>query len=140
MLGAGEHDPTPIIGTDDYTALLYAATVALRRGDANASFLIAELRRADIRRPDEVPDDVASVGSRVTFRVNGRAKAVTKIVVGEADAPRRNEVSVMTPLGAALLGLRAGDRMPFRARQNGPPWEVAVEAVEPYVLRPGRRR
>jgi len=137
MLGAGEHDP--IIGTDDYTALLYAATVALRRGDANASFLIAELRRADIRRPDEVPDDVASVGSRVTFRVNGRAKA-TKIVVGAADAPRRNEVSVMTPLGAALLGLRPGDRMQFRARQNGPPWEVSVETVEPYVLRPGRRR
>jgi hypothetical protein len=39
------------------------------------------------------------------------------------------ELSVLTPLGIALLGLRVGDGMPFRTSRDGPVHEVVVEDV-----------
>jgi hypothetical protein len=44
------------------------------------------------------------------------------------------ELSVLTPLGIALLGLRVGDRMPFRTSRDGPWHEVVVEDVRFRLL------
>jgi transcription elongation GreA/GreB family factor len=131
--------PTPTIGTDDYNSLKYAATIALQQGSPHADFLITELHRARLCRPDDLPADVISTGSRVTYRLHG-PESVTCILVGPENAARSpGEVSVMTPLGIALLGLRAGDRMPFRTGKDGPVSEVIVDAVD-FVPSPTSHR
>jgi regulator of nucleoside diphosphate kinase len=57
-----------------------------------------------------VPDDVVTLGSEVTFRHGERAQTVRIVLPEEADIEQRR-ISVLTPVGAALLGLTVGQRI-----------------------------
>ncbi len=61
-------------------------------------------------RPDAVPPAVATLGARVVFAVEGRGGPESRVLVmpeEHAEGGGRT-VAVSTPLGAALLGLAAG--------------------------------
>ena len=109
--------PPIIIGTHDYDRLTNAAQIARQQGKLHdAAFLIAELQRAAIADSDDIPRNVVSTNSRVTYRLNDDPEIVTRILVHAGDVTWPSaELCVATPLGTALLGLRVGDRMPFRA-------------------------
>ena len=122
--------PPIIIGTHDYDRLTNAAQIAGQQGKLyDAAFLIAGLQRAAIADPDDMPGDVVSTKSRVTYRLNDYPETVTRVLVHAGDMTWPSaELCVMTPLGTALLGLRVGDRMPFYT-SNGQQHEVLVEDV-----------
>jgi len=82
------------------------------RDGAAAERLAAELDRATIAAPDQLPSDVVTMHSRVAFE-DVRSGAVREVVLvypaaSDASAGR---LSVLAPIGAALLGLRVGDRI-----------------------------
>ena len=64
-----------------------------------ADALNAELDRAQMCSPEEMPHDVVTMNSRVKFR---------NLSDGEM-TDSNTQLSVMAPVGAALLGLRVGD-------------------------------
>ena len=73
--------------------------------------------------------NVVSMGCNVTYRLtSGGAKATRRLVFEHERAKWANGLSVATPLGTALLGVRIGDRMPFRA-MSGQNLEVVVEQI-----------
>ena len=125
------HDLPPItVATCDYNRLMLTATIARRRGDPHAEFLLAELRRAALCRADDLPDDVISTNCRVIYRTDDAGAAHARLLVHPDDLKRPGaELSVTTPLGIALLGLRVGDRMPYSAGEESPEHEVVVEGV-----------
>ena len=122
--------PPIIIGTHDYDRLTNAAQIARQQGKLyDAAFLIAQLQRAAIADPDDIPEGVVSTKSRVTYRLNDDPETVTRVLVHAGDMTWPSaELCVMTPLGTALLGLRVGDRMPFYT-SGGQQHEVLVEDV-----------
>jgi regulator of nucleoside diphosphate kinase len=121
--------PPIIVHSHDYNLLVLASTLACRRGRPHASFLLAELRRATLCRFEEFPDGVVAIGSRITYRLKGIEGALTGTLVFEHDAWRCPDgLSIASPVGTALLGLRVGDRMPFQ--WDGQKSEVLVEHVE----------
>ncbi len=65
----------------------------------------------------DLPDGVVSIGARVRYRLGDQAFTRTLLLPDEATL-RPDGISVVTPLGTALLGLRVGDRMAF-AGDNG---------------------
>lgn len=77
--------------------------------------LKAELERAVVRLADEVPADVITINARVRVRdvVTGREDAYTLVLPSEADIAARR-ISVLAPLGTALLGYREGDEVEWR--------------------------
>jgi regulator of nucleoside diphosphate kinase len=80
------------------------------RDGAAAERLAAELDRAIVVEPGHVPPDVVRMESQVTFE-DARSGAVREVVVvfpHEANASA-GRISVLAPIGAALLGLRTGD-------------------------------
>jgi transcription elongation GreA/GreB family factor len=98
-------------------------------------FLLSELRRAALCHPEALPEDVVSTNAKVTYRLNGRGRPMAHVLVHPQDLLWPGaELSVLTPLGIALLGLRVGDRMPFRTDRNGPWHEVVVEDVQFRLL------
>jgi hypothetical protein len=120
--------PPIIVHSHDYNELVLAGTLAHRQGRPHARFLLAELRRATLCRCEEFPDGVVAIGSRVTYRLKGIEAALTGTLVFEHDADRcPGSVSIASPVGTALLGLRVGDRMPFQ--WDGQESEVLVEHV-----------
>src|SRR5690606_6884419 len=73
-----------------------------------AEALEDELVRADVREPGAIPADVVTMNSQVVcVDADGNEQTVRLVFPNEADAAT-GKVSVLAPVGAALLGLTAG--------------------------------
>jgi regulator of nucleoside diphosphate kinase len=69
-----------------------------------------EIERADIVDSEAVPSNVVTMNSQVRFvdEESGRENEVTLVFPGHADV-ESNRISVLAPIGSALLGLTVGD-------------------------------
>lgn len=75
-----------------------------------ADALNAELDRAQMCQPQDIPHDVVTMNSRVTFRDLSSEETRTRTLVYPANMTDSSaQLSVLAPVGAALLGLRIGD-------------------------------
>lgn len=80
-----------------------------------AAALNDELDRAEILAPEAMPNDVVSMNSRVRFMDMTNKEELTRTLVYPASIKNNSEeISIMAPLGAALLGLRVGDEMDWK--------------------------
>lgn len=78
-------------------------------------YLHEELDRAHVLPTEELPPDIVSLGSHVEFRDEQAGKSQEMILVYPFDADiTRRRVSVLTPVGAALLGLSVNQTISFR--------------------------
>ena len=82
-----------------------------------ASFLSEELDRVQIVRGGAVQGSFARMGSRVDFRDNstGKTQSVTLVYPGEADI-EQGKISILTPIGAALIGLSKSQSIDWATR------------------------
>ena len=71
--------------------------------------LEGELARAIVVPSEKVPADVVTMNSRVSFvnEVTGERREVTLVFPFEADIDS-GKISILAPVGTALLGLRVG--------------------------------
>jgi len=125
-----QHTLPPItLAANDYNRLLFTAMFRQKPGRRKANFLLEELRRAKVCHPAALPEDVVSTNCRAIYRIDDEAKSRAHLLVHPEDLIWPGaEISVTTPLGAALLGLRVGDRMPF-VETDGQVHEVLVEGI-----------
>ena len=95
----------------------------------SVEFLVRELMRATIVDEDLVPADVVTMGSRVEYCGEGRnsSQIVTLSYPGEREF-LDDAISVLTPIGAALLGLAAGQSICY-ADPDGRPVTITVIRV-----------
>jgi len=125
-----KHDRLPeiIVGDTDHARLTNLATAALAAVPDTAEELLSELDRARIVSDESVPLDVVRMGSLVAFRSGDDVKRVTLVFPQDADIAA-GKVSVLTPVGAALLGLAKGESITWTAR-DGTSHELTVVSVE----------
>src|SRR5512145_3312725 len=96
--------PRPIIDERAYSRLLALAERARAQVPDLADRLIEEIERADLRASSEMPGDVVTLGSEVTYRQGERAQTVQIVAPEDADIERKR-ISLLTPVSAALLSL-----------------------------------
>ena len=74
--------------------------------------LLAELARADLVEPAQMPDDVITMNSVARFRdeTTGDERELALVYPKDADGSA-DKLSVLAPVGSALLGLRVGHRI-----------------------------
>ena len=78
-------------------------------GSATAELLEREIARADIREPQDVPADVVTMNSQVVcVDETAGVEHSLRLVYPEMADVARQSVSVLAPVGAALLGLGIG--------------------------------
>jgi regulator of nucleoside diphosphate kinase len=107
--------PKIALTASDYTRLERLARAAVQQGDLDAIFLMTEINRAEII-PGNAHDigSIVTVGSWVTYRTNwGIPRKTVQLSWSEDCASDLAQISVLSPLGAALIGLRTGDQMPY---------------------------
>lgn len=96
-----------IIISADYLARIEAlAENAIYRNPSLAQKLLKEVGRARIVKAEQMPDTTVSIGSTVTYRdeETGQQKTIILVFPAEADISQQ-KISLMTPIGVALLGL-----------------------------------
>ena len=74
--------------------------------------LEAELERAEVVDPKEVPPTVVTMNSTVRFGVESTAEEFCLTLVYPKDVDASGEtISILAPVGSALLGLSQGDEI-----------------------------
>ncbi|QNP40274.1 nucleoside diphosphate kinase regulator [Lysobacter solisilvae (ex Woo and Kim 2020)] len=81
----------------------------------DTSALRAELDRAEIVEPAQMPPDVITMNSTVRLALHdGSEREVTLVYPNGVDG-RSDRVSILAPVGSALLGLRVGQAIRWPA-------------------------
>jgi regulator of nucleoside diphosphate kinase len=134
-----EPRPAIILTLPDSERLAALAEQQRGRQPDIADMLEAELARASIVAPDEVPADVVTMRSHVTFGYahSRRSHWLTLVYPGEADLDMA-KVSVATPVGAALIGLREGQSIGWTTA-SGAERRITLHKVAYQPERAGRR-
>lgn len=80
-----------------------------------AHVLLNELERAEIVADEIIPTEVTRMNSTVEFQLDNKDVHTLRLVhPSDADVDA-GKVSVLTPIGAALIGLRPGQMMMLRS-------------------------
>lgn len=92
--------------------------------------LSQELERAQVLQPEHVDADVVTMHKpvRILDLSNGVRQEVTLVGPAEANVSARR-ISVLAPLGTALLGYRAGDEVEWL--MPGGVRRIRIESVQP---------
>ncbi|MBN9515156.1 MAG: nucleoside diphosphate kinase regulator [Alphaproteobacteria bacterium] len=110
--------PNIIVSAADYERLTDLATASLERLPEVAEELLNEMERAKIVKDGSVPDDVVRMGSTVTFRSDDGRELTETLVYPVDEDSDAHKISVMTPVGAALIGLAVGQSISWTARDG----------------------
>lgn len=94
-----------------------------------AEILESELARAEVFDPEEMPPNVISMNSQFRFTELTYNNVITRtLVYPHALAETPDGLSIMAPVGAALLGLRTGDAIDWLL-PDGHPTRLRVDAI-----------
>lgn len=96
-----------------------------------------EIYRATLVAPEEIPPTVVTMNSTVRFAVlpSGVEHRLKLVYPGKTDASD-DTVSILAPVGSALLGLTEGDEIHW-PNHNGGTLHIVVHKVEDQPERAG---
>jgi len=131
MTTASGLPPSIIVSTHDMDrldAMLEAPSVSQTPA---ARALAEELNRATVLAPEQVPADIVRMHSRVACEdeVSGETHELTLVFPREANVDE-GKVSILAPVGTALLGLSIGQSIDWTA-PGGRRLRLRVSAVHP---------
>jgi len=91
-----------------------------------------ELHRGQVVRPQEVPADVVTMNSRVLLIdvESGEEMEYTLVFPQDAD-PAQGRLSVLAPIGTAMLGYRVGDVFSWQVPDGVRKFKVAKILFQP---------
>lgn len=128
MLQKNRRKPRITISEGDYERLSNLVTAHEKRGLEIATSLAEELDRARIVSDKSISDAVVRMGSEVTYVIDGdHGKKIVLVYPANANI-EEGRVSITTPVGTALIGLKAGQSINFAAR-NGQIHDLTVTEV-----------
>jgi len=108
----------------------------------SVEYLVRELMRATVFDEDRIPTNVVTMGSRVEYLQAGKnsTQVVTLSYPDEMEL-FRDGISILTPVGAALIGLSAGQSISYTDRDGFPITIKVVKVLhQPEADRRGRFR
>ncbi|UCI27169.1 nucleoside diphosphate kinase regulator [Mesorhizobium sp. B2-8-5] len=129
MPTATQSRSTILVSAAEHDRLSSLARAFLNRTPDMAEDLLAEMDSARVATEAAMPADVVRMGSTVTLQdPEGSLQTVTVVYPAEADIAERR-ISVLTPLGTALIGARAGRTVSWRSRDSRV-LSATIDAVE----------
>ncbi|MFW8649562.1 nucleoside diphosphate kinase regulator [Vibrio diabolicus] len=80
--------------------------------------LEAELDRATVLEPEQMPDNVVTMNSTVEFKFAGEDRTMTKTLVYPSELKSSDDISIFAPVGSALIGLSVGQKLEWPMPNN----------------------
>jgi len=111
------------------------ALAAAERSPQVSAMLLDEISRAKFYARERIPADVVVMGATVDFDdANGSTRSVKLVYPKDADISA-GRISILTPIGAGLIGLREGQSILWPDRE-GHERELAIVRVRQEVGAP----
>ncbi|MEN3973066.1 nucleoside diphosphate kinase regulator [Sphingomicrobium sp. XHP0235] len=113
-------------------ALSELAMAAEARSPEMTTKLFEEIDRAIIHTREELPAHIVTMGSRVEFvdEGSGASRTVELVWPGEANL-EENRLSVMTLVGAGLIGMQEGAAIEWPDRAGHVRWLRIAKVIQP---------
>ncbi len=131
---AGYVKPRITLTARDHDKLSILARAAASTMPDVAAVLTEELDRAHVLAKGRDPEHTVCMGCEVEFRddTTGKVQTVTLVYPDEADISK-GKISVLTPIGTALIGLRAGHSIPWETRTGDLRTLTVLQVREPQL-------
>ena len=111
-------NPEIVLGAADHRQLNILAMAGLTHTPDQSDDLLYELERARVVDDSNIPGDIVRMGSTVLYRTDaGQEQRVTLVYPVDADIAQ-GRISVLTPVGTSLIGLRVGQSITWRDRAH----------------------
>ncbi|SCY79531.1 nucleoside diphosphate kinase regulator [Microvirga guangxiensis] len=119
----------------DHEKLSALADAASHTMPEIAAELADELDRAHVLPKGKHSVDTVCMGREVEFRddVSGRVQTVTLVYPNEADIAK-GRISVLTPIGTALIGLPVGKSIDWTTRNGDTKRLTVIQVREPAAV------
>lgn len=113
-------------------ALADLAISAAERSPEVSRLLLGEIERASVHERHTLPEDVVTMGSMVEFvdEASGADRTVELVYPKQADIAT-GRVSILTPVGAGLIGLRPGQSILWPDRNGHERRLTIVKVTQP---------
>lgn len=119
--------PSIILSKSDYERI---SLLIFRNNHPQAELLAEELDRAVITADSEVPSDVVQMNSKVQYQDASSGQIIQCQLVFPEDADlASNKISVLAPIGAALIGLSVNQEINWPL-PNGNNKKIRILKVE----------
>jgi regulator of nucleoside diphosphate kinase len=120
MTNGRENLPPITLTLGDFERLDRLAAAAADRFPRAAHFLGREIERANLVEPTEAPKGLVGMGTTLEYRddTTGQVRTVTLVYPDEADLAA-GKISVLSPIGAALIGLSVGQSIEWQSPAGG---------------------
>lgn len=118
-----------ILTTKDFTILEVMYDNSLGRYDRLLELIRRKMCKAIVVFREELPDGVATINSRVTFRVNNGESDTRVLSTGQVTAPVGMFLPITTLRGLAILGLSEGQDIVL-TNADGVKERVLLEKVD----------
>ena len=113
-IAMGSKRPEITVSSLDFERIEDLLESGLYRNSPGAESLRMELNRANVVAPHEVPPDLVTMNSKVLFLDEAsKAEYGLTLVYPQADNPP-GAVSILAPVGSALLGLSVGQAISWQ--------------------------
>ena len=124
--------PAITIARSEHARLSNLADMLAERDPHAAEQLAVELDRAKVVDDARMAPGIMRMGSIAEFRIDDEPPQTAELVFPKDADISRQRISVLTPVGAALLGLSAGQSIEWTAR-DGKVRRLSVIAVHAAV-------
>lgn len=121
--------PDIVVTSVDYDRL-EALIDSMPPSSASTSALLEELVRAEIVEPHETPPDVVTMHSTVRFTIGPKMEEFCRTLVYPREVVDTSTISVLSPVGSALLGLSAGSSIEWPSPTGEPLTIRIVEVIQ----------
>ncbi len=124
--------PPIMLAEDEADALADLALRSMNTSSMGAKLLLEEVDRANSLPASQLPSDVVTMNSRVTFEdeATGETHSVELVYPKDADM-EAHKLSVLSPMGAGLIGMKQGGSIDWPTRQGVLRRLKIVEVVQP---------
>lgn len=121
--------PKIIVAQSDHHDLLVLAMSGTNHSAEAADDLMFELGRASVRPDHALPEAVVRMGDEIVFSLDGGGPHRAVLVYPHEMGLHPRSVSILSPVGTALLGLRPGQTMTWWS-SDGRRRTLEVHAVD----------
>jgi regulator of nucleoside diphosphate kinase len=113
------HPKPPIaLSASDHARLLRLAETLARRNAELADQLFAELERAEALSDAADARTVVQMGSTVRYETDAEEARTVTLVFPQDENISAGRISILTPIGVALIGLGVGDAIDWQTREG----------------------
>jgi len=116
-------------------ALLADAARLPVKGELDLTLLKAELERANVVEPQQIPQTVVTMNTRLRFRdlESNESTEITLVFPLDADIDE-GKMSIFSPIGTSLLGYSVGDTIEWPVPSGSRRIEIEAILYQPEAM------